>query len=82
MPVYEYECLTCGKNLEVLQSMSQVFTKCSEIDSNCKNDGNLKKKLSSFAFTGATESSNVCGQGESCCMNEPSSLSHSGCMCC
>ncbi len=81
MPVYEYECQTCGKNLEVLQTMSQVFSSCSEIDPNCDKNGVLKKKLSTFAFTGSQESPNVCDPS-SCGMSDSDRSPHNGCMCC
>ncbi len=80
MPIYEYHCQTCGKDLEVLQSMSKVYSNCSEIDSTCDKSGELKKKLSSFAFTGSADSPNVCDP--SSCMRDPEKSSHDGCMCC
>lgn len=50
MPIYEYECLQCGKQSEVLQKMNDApLTTCSECG------GELKKLLSapSFQFKGS-----------------------------
>lgn len=45
MPIYEYQCLECGKRTEVLQSMHDApLTTCSECN------GPLKKLISSPAF--------------------------------
>ena len=45
MPIYEYECQKCGRNLEALQTVSEPpLTTCPD----CK--GELKKLLSAPAF--------------------------------
>jgi len=45
MPVYEYECLSCGKRHEVMQKFSDlVLTECPV----CK--GKLKKLISNTSF--------------------------------
>jgi putative FmdB family regulatory protein len=45
MPLYEYQCLECGKRTEVLQSMHDApLTTCAECN------GPLKKLISSPAF--------------------------------
>lgn len=46
MPIYEYECLKCGHNLEVMQKMSdKPLTKCPQ----CKAS-KLEKIFSQTAF--------------------------------
>ena len=46
MPIYEYECTSCGHELEALQKMSDaVLTECPECQ---KSD--LKKKVSAAGF--------------------------------
>ena len=46
MPIYEYECLKCGHNLEVMQKVSdEPLTKCPK----CKAH-KLEKLLSAPAF--------------------------------
>jgi putative FmdB family regulatory protein len=46
MPIYEYECLKCGHNLEVMQKISdKPLTKCPK----CKAS-KLEKLLSAPAF--------------------------------
>lgn len=45
MPVYEYECLQCGKNLEVMQKFSDApLTKCPHCG------GQMKKLISNTSF--------------------------------
>jgi putative FmdB family regulatory protein len=45
MPVYEYECLQCGKRLEVMQKFSdKPLTKCPDCN------GKLKKLISNTSF--------------------------------
>jgi len=46
MPIYEYVCDTCGKEVEVLQKFSDPpLTRCT-----CSKHGRLKRKLSATAF--------------------------------
>ncbi|MGH1471498.1 MAG: FmdB family zinc ribbon protein [Cellvibrionaceae bacterium] len=46
MPIYEYQCESCGHELEVLQKMSDpLLKKCPEC-----NKSMLKKKVSAAAF--------------------------------
>ncbi|MCE9502101.1 MAG: zinc ribbon domain-containing protein [Leptospira sp.] len=59
MPIYEYECLKCGKSLEALQPMSRRIEFCSEITSDCSENGSVRKKLSMFAYAGSGISPNV-----------------------
>ncbi len=54
MPIYEYKCSTCGKEIEVLQSNHKNYEDCSDIDSNCEKHGKVARLISSFAYTGAT----------------------------
>lgn len=45
MPIYEYECLKCGKTMEAMQKFSDApLTECSE----CK--GELRKLISMSTF--------------------------------
>ena len=46
MPIYEYECQSCGKRIEALQKVgSPPLETCS-----CGDEGKLKKLLSAPAF--------------------------------
>lgn len=46
MPIYEYECLSCGHDFEALQKISDaVLTDCPEC-----GKAELKKKISAAAF--------------------------------
>ncbi|MGI1678900.1 MAG: zinc ribbon domain-containing protein [Cellvibrionaceae bacterium] len=46
MPIYEYQCESCGHELEALQKMSDpLLKKCPEC-----NKSKLKKKVSAAAF--------------------------------
>lgn len=45
MPVYEYECVQCGKHLEVMQKFSdKPLTKCPDCS------GKMKKLISNTSF--------------------------------
>jgi len=46
MPIYEYQCQSCGKELEVLQKISDApLTECPEC-----GKASLQKKVSAAAF--------------------------------
>ncbi|MDX1958582.1 MAG: zinc ribbon domain-containing protein [Leptospiraceae bacterium] len=49
MPVYEYSCKKCNKNLEVLQTSFESFLFCEEA-TECSEHGELKRMISSFAM--------------------------------
>jgi putative FmdB family regulatory protein len=56
MPVFEYQCESCNKKFEVLQKNSNSYTNCSEINESCSENARVKKLISSFAFSGFSES--------------------------
>lgn len=46
MPIYEYECLSCGNRIEVLQRVSDPPLESCD----CGEEGTLKKLISAPAF--------------------------------
>ena len=81
MPIYEYQCDSCGKKLEKLQSSYDSLKYCEEIDSTCKSHGKLNRLISNFAFSGASSSSE---NGDCCAMDFSSKSGHQhsgGCGC-
>jgi putative FmdB family regulatory protein len=62
MPLYEYECLTCGHRFEVL-----VFGKVRQVCPNCQSE-DLEKAFSTFA----TANSDGYTTGSTCSMRTPS----------
>jgi putative FmdB family regulatory protein len=54
MPLYEYQCQTCGKSFELLRRMRDVDTgvKCPDCDSD-----EIERQLSTFATAGCGRSS-------------------------
>lgn len=47
MPIYEYQCLDCGKEFEVMQRITaEPLTECIC----CKSKGNVKKLISHSSF--------------------------------
>ena len=47
MPIYEYQCLDCGKEFEVMQRITEdPLTECIH----CKCKGNVKKLISHSSF--------------------------------
>lgn len=58
MPIYEYKCTTCGKEIEVLQTSYKNYENCNELDFNCEKNGEVTRIVSSFAFAGSSSPSN------------------------
>ncbi|MCP5495238.1 MAG: hypothetical protein H7A23_11840 [Leptospiraceae bacterium] len=64
MPIYEYKCATCGKEIEVLQTTHKNYEYCNEIDASCEKGGKVSRLISSFAFAGSDSPSNdFCNAG-------------------
>lgn len=65
MPIYEYECLNCGRNFEKI-----IFSKNEEINCTSCNSNKVRKRVSAFGMkTGEKFSSpsgsacNTCSSG-------------------
>ena len=72
MPVYEFQCLDCGKQTELLIFNSDEKPKCGECGSQ-----NLKKLLSAHSSFAGASSGRVPGAGDTaCCGSTPG---HAGC---
>jgi putative FmdB family regulatory protein len=78
MPIYEYKCETCGKRLEVLQSSSNTYQVCGQV-SDCNNQGDIKKLISSFAFKGDSSSADRYTNGLETSPKSPPSSTGCGC---
>jgi len=46
MPIYEYDCDTCDKSVEVLQKMTASAPRCDE----CNDAPRMKRKVSRTTF--------------------------------
>lgn len=66
MPLYEYQCMTCGKQFEKMVSFAQAGQKpeCPECHSN-----DTQKRLSLFASTGSSANSSGVALSRSCGSN-------------
>jgi len=62
MPIYEYECISCGERFELLRSISSGDTNI--ICPKCESK-NVKKVISTFA-TFASPSSTAVPSNEAC----------------
>ena len=74
MPIFEYRCLDCGKNSEVLIYGSDDLPKCNSCGS-----GNLKKLLSAHSSMSGPLKSGLPGLGDTtCCGSSPNAAGCAG----
>jgi putative FmdB family regulatory protein len=72
MPIFDYLCLACGKQSEVLMTGSENQPKCRS----CGSD-NLKKLLSAHSSLSGSPKNHLPGPGDTpCCGSSPE---HAGC---
>ena len=72
MPIFEYQCLDCGKLSEILVTTSKDKQQCQACGS-----GNLKKMFSAHSSLSGTSMSRFPGPGDNtCCGSTPT---HAGC---
>lgn len=62
MPLFEYQCMDCGKSLEVLIMDTAVLPQCDSCGSR-----NLKKQLSAHSSVSGSAKMNLPGPGDTAC---------------
>lgn len=74
MPLFDFQCLDCGKETEILVAFSGEGPKCKSCGS-----GNLKKMISKpSSFSGASASGFPGPQDTACCGSSPSNAGCAG----